>query len=83
MITAIYLVLLAAGACFGFRLLAGPSLADRVLALDGLLVVGMSAVATHAMDMKIGAYIPTIVVASLVGFISTAVIARYIEGRTR
>lgn len=83
MITAIYLVLLAAGACFTFRLVAGPSLADRVLAVDGLLVVGMSAVAAHAMDTRIGAFIPAIVVGALVGFIGTAVIARYIEGQGR
>lgn len=83
MITATYFVLLAAGACFAYRLVAGPSLADRVLAVDGLLVVGMSAVATHAIDTRIGAYIPAIVVAALVGFIGTAVIARYIEGRNR
>jgi multisubunit Na+/H+ antiporter MnhF subunit len=83
MITATYLVLLAAAACFAFRLAVGPSLADRAVAVDGLLVVGMSLVATHALQTRIGAYIPTIVVLTLVGFISTAVAARFIEGRGR
>ena len=35
-----FVLLGAAGALFGYRLLRGPSLADRVLALDGLLAVG-------------------------------------------
>jgi multicomponent Na+:H+ antiporter subunit F len=83
MITATYLVLLAAAACFGGRLVAGPSLADRVVAVDGLLVVGVGPVATHALQTRIGAYIPAIVVITLVGFISTAVAARFIEDRGR
>ncbi|MCC6435659.1 MAG: cation:proton antiporter [Acidimicrobiales bacterium] len=83
MITVASVLLLCAAACFGYRLLAGPSLADRVLAVDGLLVVGMGGVATHAVATGIGAYIPAVVVAALIGFISTSVIARFIEGRGR
>lgn len=83
MIGATYLLLLGAAACFGYRLAAGPTLPDRVLAVDGLLVVGMSGIAVHAMDTGIGSFIPVIVVAALVGFISTAVVARFIEGRGR
>ncbi len=83
MIIATAALLLAAAGCFAYRLLVGPSLADRVLAVDGLLVVGMAAVAAHAVHTGIGAYIPTIVIAALVGFISTGVVARFIEGRGR
>ena len=47
-IGATYVVLSAAFVCFAFRLLRGPSLADRVIALDGMLVVGLSIIVVHA-----------------------------------
>ncbi len=80
-IAAIYVVLGLASALFAFRLVAGPSLADRVIGVDGLIVVGMSAIIVNAMDTGRGAFLPTAVVLALVSFISTSVIARFIEGR--
>jgi multicomponent Na+:H+ antiporter subunit F len=82
-ITAVYVVLALAGACFLFRLLRGPSLTDRAIALDGLLVVGVSAIATHAADTRTGAFLLVAVVVTFVGFISTAVVGRFIEGQGR
>lgn len=81
MIAATYAVLLCAAACFAFRLLRGPTLSDRVIGIDGLLVVAMSAIATHAMHSGSGAFVPVIVTVTLVGFVSTSVVARFIEGR--
>jgi multisubunit Na+/H+ antiporter MnhF subunit len=78
---AAFVVLALAGMGFGVRLLVGPSLADRVVGLDGLLVVGSSAVVVRAMQTGDGAFLPAAVVVTLVGFVSTAVVARYIEGR--
>jgi len=76
-----YAVLTAAFCCFGIRLLKGPSLADRAIALDGLLVVGVSTLLVTAMDTGRGAFLQVAVMLTLVGFISTAVIARFIEGQ--
>jgi multisubunit Na+/H+ antiporter MnhF subunit len=81
MITASFILLAAAAMCFLLRLLLGPSLADRVVAIDGLLIVGASAIAVDAMRTGSGAFLPVIVVLTLVGFIGTAVVARFIEGR--
>lgn len=81
MILLIHLVLATAFVLFGYRLGRGPTLSDRVIALDGMLVVGVSAVLVNAMDTGQGAYLPVTVMLTLVGFISTAVIARFIEGR--
>ena len=81
MIAAIYAVLGLAGALFAFRLLRGPSLADRVIGIDGLIVTGMSLIIVQAMDTGNGAFLPAAVVLALVSFISTSVVARYIEGR--
>jgi multicomponent Na+:H+ antiporter subunit F len=80
-ITASFVVLALAAVGFGYRLLAGPSLADRVIGIDGLLVVGVSAIALRAMQTGEGAFLPVAVVATLVGFVGTAVAARFIEGQ--
>jgi multicomponent Na+:H+ antiporter subunit F len=78
-----YVMLALAGMGFGYRLLAGPSLTDRVVGLDGLLIVGVSVVVLRAMQTGEGAFLPAAVVVTLVGFVSTAVVARFIEGRGR
>lgn len=80
---ATYVILLFATTAFGYRLLIGPTLADRSVAVSGLLVVGMVGIATHAAYTDTGAFLPVLVVIGLVGFVSTAIIARYIEGRAR
>jgi multicomponent Na+:H+ antiporter subunit F len=81
MITATYVVLGLAAAGFFFRLLRGPSLADRVLAIDGMALVGIAAVAVQAMQSGEGAFLPVLVVLTLIGFVSTSASARFIEGR--
>ena len=81
MITVSYVVLGLAAALFAFRLLRGPSLADRVIGIDGLIVTGMALIIVQAMDTGQGAFLPSAVVLALVSFITTSVVARYIEGR--
>ena len=81
MTAAAYVALSLAGALFAFRLLRGPSLADRVIGIDGMIVCGMSLIIVRAMDTGEGAFLPAAVVLALVSFISTSVVARYIEGR--
>lgn len=79
MIVATFVVLALAGAAYFSRLLRGPSLSERVIAMDGLIVVGVSAIAVHAMSTGNGAFLPVLVVITLVGFVSTAAAARFIE----
>lgn len=81
MINATYAVLALAGALFCWRIVRGPTLSDRTIGVDGAIVVGMSLVIVHAMATDQGAFLPVAVVLALVSFISTAVIARFIEGR--
>lgn len=83
MIAACYVVALLAGLGFSYRLLVGPSLTDRVVGLDGLLVVGVTGIVIRAMDTGEGAFLPVALVITLVSFVSTAVVARFIEGRGR
>ena len=81
MIAATYAVLALAGALFCYRTVRGPSLPDRVIGIDGTIVTGVSVIIVHAMDSGRGSFLPVAVVLALVSFISTSVIARYIEGR--
>lgn len=81
MIAVTYAVLVLAFALFGLRMAKGPTLADRVIALDGMLVSGIGVLLVNAMDTGRGAYLQVAVLLALVGFISTSVIARFIEGR--
>ena len=81
MIIACYVVLLAALTLFLWRLLRGPSLPDRVIGIDGMIVCAICLLIVRAMDTGEGAFLPAAVVLALVSFISTSVVARYIEGR--
>lgn len=78
---ATFVVLVLAALLFSYRLCVGPSLADRVVALNGLVLVGMGAVATHAAHTGNGAFLPALVAIALVGPISNGMIARFLEGR--
>lgn len=80
MITAAFVLLALAGACFAVRLVIGPRLSDRVMGLDGLIIVGVSAVALRAMSTGDGSFLPVLVVVTLVGFVGTSASARFIEG---
>lgn len=82
MTAATFAILTVAAGLFTYRLCAGPSLADRVIALNGLLVVGMGAIATAAEHTGSGAFLPTLVALALVGPISNGMIARFIEARS-
>ena len=81
MTEATFVILTAAAGLFAYRLAGGPSLADRIVALNGLVVVGMAAIATHAAHTGVGSFLPTLVAISLVGPIGTGMIARFIEAR--
>lgn len=81
MTQATFLILAAAGTLFGYRLFAGPTLADRTVALNGLVLVGMGAIATQAAHTAVGSFLPTLVAIALVGPIGNGMIARFIEAR--
>ena len=81
MIAATFVVLGAAATLFAFRMCVGPTLPDRIIGLNGLLLVGMGAIAAHAIHLGAGPFLPTLVAVALVGSISTGMVARFIERR--
>jgi multicomponent Na+:H+ antiporter subunit F len=81
MIVAAMALLAGAGACFVARLVKGPSLADRVIALDGLVITLVSAMALDTARTGSPVFLDAVVVIALVGFVGTAAAARFIEER--
>ncbi len=81
MTTVSLLALGVAALCFATRLVTGPTLSDRVIGLDGLVLVGVAAVAIRSVVTGNGSFLPVLVVVTLVGFVSTAASARFIEAR--
>ena len=68
-----------AGTCAAVRLLLGPSLADRVAALDVALLSLMGAIAADAAGRGDTTNLPLLVVISIVGFTATVAASRFIE----
>lgn len=77
---ALGLLALAAVLCV-IRLLRGSSFPDRIVALDTLLVVIVCGIAVGAVRTGSGEYLDVLVVASLLGFTGTALVARFVERR--
>lgn len=69
----------AAGLCGMYRLLVGPSLADRVMALDLTLIALMGAVAIDAARRDDATFLVLLVVIAIVGFTATVAASRFIE----
>jgi multicomponent Na+:H+ antiporter subunit F len=81
MITAA-LVLLAVGALFFFiRLLKGPSIASRVIALDGIVATIVSAIAALSAAWGHDHFLDVMVVVALIGFVATSAVALFIQER--
>ena len=71
---------LAAALCLG-RLVAGPSVPDRIVALDALLLVVVSGIAVAAAADRGGRFLAVLVAVSLLGFVGTVTVARFVERR--
>ena len=78
-LAAVLLSLAALG--FVVRALRGPTLGDRIVALDGLLTVAVLGIAVYAVRAGSAFALDAMVVVAFVGFVGTSVVARYIERR--
>ncbi|MBU1176322.1 MAG: cation:proton antiporter [Alphaproteobacteria bacterium] len=65
------------------RVVIGPELGDRVLALDMLVSVGIGFIAVIAIKTGFSLYLDIAIALGLVGFLSTVAFARYILHRGR
>jgi multicomponent Na+:H+ antiporter subunit F len=62
------------------RLALGPSLLDRVVATDALLVIISAGLAVYAALTRDRTVVPVLVVVALLGFVGTVSVARYVGG---
>lgn len=60
------------------RIVIGPTLADRVLALDLLTVVAMGFIGAVAVRTGLWLYLDIAIALALLGFLATVALARYI-----
>lgn len=63
------------------RLVRGPGLADRILALDLITVLGTGFIGTFTVLTGFSLYIDIAIALALVGFLSTVALARYLMSR--
>ena len=68
-----------AGLCGTYRLLIGPRLADRIMALDLTLIAFMGAIAVDAARRNDTTYLVLLVVIAIVGFTATVAATKFIE----
>lgn len=67
--------------CAFIRLIVGPSLPDRVVALDMMTVLLVSFCGLYSIASQDVAFVDVAIVLALVGFLATVALARFIERR--
>ncbi|MEX0790953.1 MAG: monovalent cation/H+ antiporter complex subunit F [Actinomycetota bacterium] len=72
-------ILAVAGALCLFRVAQGPSMAERIVASDTLVLVVVASLAAAAARSGSGVNASVLVVVALVGFLGTSFLARFIE----
>ncbi|MCC3294077.1 cation:proton antiporter [Arthrobacter sp. zg-Y411] len=80
-VVAVSLMLAVAGAGAIYRIAKGPSILDRVLAADVLLAIVGAALATDMIVYRNLDYLALLVAISLVGFIGSVTVARFVTDR--
>lgn len=76
-----YSGLVIAAAAAVYRLVIGPTLADRVIALDLLLVALMTGIVVDAAYRDTTIWLNLLVVIAIIGFTATVAVSRFMEQR--
>ncbi|MCZ2829793.1 monovalent cation/H+ antiporter complex subunit F [Modestobacter sp. VKM Ac-2986] len=80
-VSVLVFAMLGTGVLFALvRLALGPSLLDRVVATDALLVIISAGLAVYAALTRDRTVVPVLVVVALLGFVGTISVARYVGG---
>lgn len=64
-----------------FRLVKGPSTMDRVVSIDTINMMVVGVISVLAVVYKNSLYLDIAIVYSVLAFLETVIIARYLEGR--
>lgn len=81
MTTLTFALLALASLLFAFRAFRGPSVADRVVAVDALVIVAIAAVATDTVRTGDARFADAAILLAIVAFVGTGIVARFIERR--
>ena len=71
-----------AGAAGATRLMMGPDLADRIVALDVALISLMGGITVDAARRDDNTYLVLLVVIAIIGFTATAAASRFLESES-
>lgn len=82
-LVAVAAVLSLAAACTLVRIVRGPSMLDRAMALDVLLAVIMAGLGASAVADGDTWVLPTLLALSLVAFVGSVAVARFLTHRAR
>ncbi len=66
-----------------YRLLRGPTLPDRVVALDLIAAITVGFIAVYAIDTDQRVFLDAAIVVALITFLGTVAFAQYLERRAR
>lgn len=78
-----YAMIIAAMGLALFRLVRGPTLPDRVVALDLITVLAAAMLALDTLATRQSVFIDAAIVLALISFLGTIAFARYLERRGR
>ena len=65
------------------RLLRGPNLPDRVVALDLMTTIGVAVCGVYAVTMDKLLYLDVAIVMALITFVGTVALARFLEEKSK
>lgn len=74
-------LLVVAAVLFGYRAVRGPSIVDRVVAVDGLVIIAIGAIALDAVRLDDARFADAAVLLAIIAFVGTGIVARFIEKR--
>ncbi len=64
-----------------YRAITGPTMADRIVAVDTIDVLAVSALVLISLFTGRGIYLDIAIVVGLFGFLGTVFMAKYLEGK--
>lgn len=65
------------------RLVRGPNVVDRVIALDLLITIGVSVITVYSISTQKSTFIDVAMILALIAFLGTIAFAYYLEKRGR
>lgn len=65
------------------RFLLGPNLSDRVVALDLIIIIGISIIAVYSIIIKNSSFLDIAMIFALIAFLGTVAFSYYLEKRKK